>query len=69
MTNGERRLDPRVGLCSVCEHGRVVVSGKGSRFWMCELSLTDAGYRKYPPTPVRECGGFVVVRSDVSGRG
>jgi hypothetical protein len=46
------------GLCAVCEHARRVVSGKGSEFWMCELSKTDPRFRKYPPLPVLRCTGF-----------
>ena len=53
-----RRPDPRVGLCSVCAHARAVSSARGSTFWMCERALTEPGYRKYPPLPVRGCPGF-----------
>lgn len=55
---GRVHLDPRVGLCSVCRHARVVVSGRGSRFYLCSRSAADPGFRKYPPLPVRECRGF-----------
>ncbi len=47
-----------VGLCASCRHMRVIVSGKGSRFVLCERSRTDREYRRYPPLPVLECGGW-----------
>lgn len=50
--------DPRVGLCSVCQHARLIESGRGSRFYLCERSLTDPSYRKYPPLPVFQCPGW-----------
>ena len=28
-----------------------------SRFLLCELSMTDAAYTKYPPQPVVRCEG------------
>lgn len=46
------------GLCGTCEHSRVVESARGSRFWMCQLSETDARFRKYPPLPVLRCSGY-----------
>lgn len=48
----------RVGLCARCRHARRVVSSKGSEFWMCALSKTDARFAKYPPLPVLRCDGF-----------
>ncbi|GMV85154.1 MAG: hypothetical protein AMXMBFR80_10100 [Dehalococcoidia bacterium] len=51
-------FDPRAGLCSVCKHARVVISGRGSRFYLCGRAAEDPGFRKYPPLPVRECRGF-----------
>jgi len=46
------------GLCGACLYRRVVVSGKGSRFVLCERSRTDPRYAKYPPLPVVRCEGF-----------
>ena len=45
-------------LCEACAHRREVTSGKGSRFLMCRLSLSDARFPKYPPQPVVACAGF-----------
>lgn len=49
---------PAVGLCSACVHARVVVSGRGSRFWLCGRSRHDARFPKYPPLPLYRCPGF-----------
>ena len=55
MDRESAEVDPRVGLCSVCRHARVVESGKGSRFLLCEVSQRDPRYPRYPRLPVREC--------------
>ena len=57
-------LDPRVGLCSVCAHHRVTGNRRGSRFYLCELSLTDDRFRRYPPIPMIRCPGFEVGAPD-----
>jgi len=46
-------------LCETCFHRKEVVSGKGSRFLMCQLSKTDRRFPKYPPQPVIRCEGYV----------
>jgi hypothetical protein len=38
---------------------RDVVTPKGSRFLLCQLSQTDSAYPKYPPQPVIRCAGYV----------
>ena len=48
----------RIGLCFTCIHSRQVNSGKGSTFWLCELSKTDPRFPKYPPLPVLRCAGY-----------
>jgi len=47
-----------VGLCAACAHARPIVSGRGSTFWLCGLSATDARFPKYPRLPVVRCAGF-----------
>jgi hypothetical protein len=37
---------------------REVVTPKGSRFLLCQLSKTDPDYPKYPPQPVVRCDGY-----------
>jgi hypothetical protein len=49
---------PFGGLCSACEHVRVVASAKGSTFLLCRRSADDPRYPKYPPQPVFACRGF-----------
>ena len=49
-------IDPAIGLCSRCQHCRIVKSER-STFYMCRLSLTNPEFRKYPPLPVRRCPG------------
>ena len=46
-------------LCESCGRMREVISGKGSRFLLCELSRLDARFVKYPGQPVRQCPGHV----------
>jgi hypothetical protein len=51
-------IEPSTGLCAKCRHARQIVSGKGSRFVLCELSRTDPRFPRYPPLPVLACSGF-----------
>lgn len=53
------RLTPAAGLCESCAHVRVVVSGKGSRFYLCTLSAVNPAFPKYPRLPVLRCRGYV----------
>ena len=46
------------GLCDDCRHQRLVRTGRGSMFSMCQLSRTDPTFPKYPRVPVVECSGF-----------
>jgi hypothetical protein len=48
----------RSGLCGTCIHARRVESGRGSLFLLCELSLTDPRFPKYPRLPVLSCPGY-----------
>jgi hypothetical protein len=45
-------------LCETCARMREVVTPKGSRFLLCELSRTNADYAKYPPQPIVRCSGY-----------
>ncbi|HXN92145.1 MAG TPA: hypothetical protein VN906_11755 [Candidatus Sulfotelmatobacter sp.] len=46
-----------VGLCASCKHSKVV---KGARndFWMCQRSLTDRSFPRYPRLPILQCRGY-----------
>jgi hypothetical protein len=48
----------RTGLCSTCEHARNVTSDRGSTFLLCQLSLSDKQFPKYPRLPVLSCAGY-----------
>lgn len=45
-------------LCETCTFMREIVTPKGSRFLLCQLSQTDPKYPKYPPQPVVRGGGY-----------
>ena len=45
-------------LCETCAWMREVVTPKGSRFLLCQLSQPDPAYPKYPPQPVVRCDGY-----------
>jgi hypothetical protein len=46
------------GLCDGCAHVQLVTSARGSTFYLCRLSFTDARFPRYPPLPVLSCAGF-----------
>jgi hypothetical protein len=48
----------RAGLCVQCLHVRRVESDRGSVFFLCQLALSDARFRKYPRLPVLSCDGY-----------
>jgi len=48
----------RAGLCADCKHAQKVISERGSKFYLCQLSLTDPSFAKYPALPVRKCRGY-----------
>jgi hypothetical protein len=50
--------DPVAGLCATCRHSRVVTSGRGSVFRLCERSRTDPRFPRYPRLPVVRCDGY-----------
>jgi hypothetical protein len=45
-------------LCEICRHVKEIVSPKGSRFLLCQLSQQDSRYPKYPRQPVVKCEGY-----------
>jgi hypothetical protein len=44
-------------LCETCRNVREVRTAR-SRFLLCELSVTNDAYPKYPPQPVVRCDGY-----------
>lgn len=53
-----RAIPATAGLCARCVHSRLILSGRGSRFVLCELSKTDPAFPRYPRLPVVACAGF-----------
>jgi hypothetical protein len=47
-----------LSLCETCASMREVITPRGSRFLLCQLSRTDPAFPKYPPQPVVRCDGF-----------
>ena len=45
-------------LCETCALMRQVITPKGSRFLLCQLSQTNPDYPKYPPQPIVRCDGY-----------
>jgi hypothetical protein len=50
-------MRPR-SLCETCSMMRQVVTPKGSRYLLCQMSRTDQRYPKYPPQPIVGCEGY-----------
>jgi hypothetical protein len=48
----------RPSLCETCTHLREVLTPKGSRFLLCQLSQKNPAFQKYPPQPVLACTGY-----------
>ena len=46
------------GLCATCQHVKPTATKRGSVFYLCLRSQTDASFRKYPPLPVVQCRGY-----------
>ncbi len=49
----------RRSLCAACSQCRIVRSGKGSVFLLCELGMKVAHWPKYPPQPVLNCRNYL----------
>jgi hypothetical protein len=51
-------ISPGAGLCASCAHANVIVSDRGSTFYLCTLSASDPRFVKYPRLPVVACIGY-----------
>jgi hypothetical protein len=58
MSHETGKNSPRVGLCEKCKFVRRIESDRGSIFYMCQRSSTDAAFPKYPRLPVFQCAGY-----------
>jgi hypothetical protein len=48
----------RAGLCATCLQARRVETAKNSAFYLCQRSVTDPAFPKYPRLPVIQCTGY-----------
>ena len=48
----------QAGLCAACLWVRRVSSSRGRQFYLCERSVSEPDFPKYPVLPVRQCRGF-----------
>lgn len=49
----------RAGQCDSCQHQRIVKSGRGGVFSLCERHRAEPErYPKYPRLPVESCPGY-----------
>ena len=46
------------GLCADCVHARWIQSDRDSTFLLCELSVRNPSFPKYPRLPVLSCSGY-----------
>lgn len=53
-----------IGLCADCRFMRLIESDRGSKFYLCERSATDARFPKYPRLPVLQCTGYERLGAD-----
>ena len=60
-------LQRKVGLCADCRFMRRMESDRGSVFYLCERSATDARFPKYPRLPVLQCVGHEALSADSEG--
>ncbi len=51
-------LSERAGLCADCRYRRNVESGRRSVYVLCERSVREPEYPKYPRLPKRQCAGY-----------
>ena len=54
-------------LCESCRNMREIRTAR-SRFLLCELSVSNADYPKYPPQPIVRCDGYQRPEPDTCGR-
>jgi hypothetical protein len=50
--------DSHVGLCGSCLYLRLVLTSRGSTFYLCRRSEKDPRFARYPRLPVIKCPGF-----------
>ncbi|MFM7160131.1 MAG: hypothetical protein ACKO3P_07155 [Planctomycetaceae bacterium] len=58
LTPGVQSIYSR-GLCPGCHWSRLVISGRGSQFLLCNKTFQDSRFPKYPPQPIAMCSGYL----------
>ena len=53
-----KSLFDSIGLCGSCKYVRLIVSDRGSKFYLCRRSEADATFPKYPRLPLVVCPGY-----------
>ena len=48
--------------CLGCKYRRLITSGSGSVFLLCQYGLVEESWPKYPSQPVAECRHFQEAR-------
>jgi hypothetical protein len=61
-------MSPHPGLCATCQHVKRTATKRGSVFYLCLRSQTDASFRKYPPLPVVQCRGYEQQEDDSAAK-
>jgi hypothetical protein len=61
-TLSANRSGPPPGLCGTCRHSRLITTARGSVFRLCERSIDDPAFPRYPALPVLRCAGFEAIR-------
>jgi hypothetical protein len=51
-------MAPDAGLCASCAHVNVIVTERGSTFYLCARSKSDPRFPRYPRLPVLACIGY-----------
>ena len=55
-------------LCQTCKNMQAVRTAR-SCFLLCQLSVANANYPKYPPQPVERCDGYLPGNDSTEIRG
>ena len=54
-------------ICTSCNRHRIIVSGKGSVFLLCQLESPPNNWPKYPRQPVGSCHYFSEKVQEMNG--
>ena len=66
MTHAKNDAPTDSGLCGSCRYRRPLRSAKATTYVMCERSVSETGYPKYPSLPVLLCNGYQKTLADAA---